>query len=261
MDLHLAGKTAVVTGASKGIGLAVTTALASEGTHVVAGSRTRTAEIESLENDGNVTFVPCDLSTAEGPVALIEAAAERGGVDILVNNAGAVTPRTGGFASISDEDWLASLTLTFLSAVRTTRAALPQLVRRGGGAVVTVSSVNAFLPDPGVVDYSAAKAALTNFCKSLSKEVAGQKIRVNTVSPGPVTTALWLADDGVASTVARVSGSTAEAVVEAAAAGSETGRFTRPDEVSDLVLYLASERAGNITGADVVIDGGLIKTL
>lgn len=261
MDLRLNGKMAVVTGASRGIGLAVARALAGEGAHVVAGSRTRSAELAALEASGDVTFVPVDLSEAAGPRALIDAAADRGGLDILVNNAGAVTPRPGGFRSVTDEDWLASLTLTFLAAVRTTRAALPQLVRRGGGNIVTVSSVNAFLPDPAVIDYCAAKAALTNFSKSLSKEVAALGIRVNTVSPGPVATALWLGEDGVAATVARERGSSAQDVVDGAAAGSETGRFTTPEEVADLVLLLASARAGNVTGADLVIDGGLIKTL
>ena len=93
-----------------------------------------------------------------------------------------------------------------MAAVRTTRAALPQLLRRGGGSIVTVSSVNAFLPDPLVVDYSAAKAALSSYCKSLSKEVGAQGIRVNTVSPGPVATALWLGEGGVAATVAGAAG-------------------------------------------------------
>lgn len=261
MDLDLAGKTAVVTGASKGIGLAVTTALVAEGAHVVAGSRTLTTELESLIPGGTVTFVPCDLATPTGPDALIAAAADLGGVDVLVNNAGSATPRIGGFASVTDDDWIATLTLNLMSAVRTTRAALPQLQRRGGGSVVTVSSVNSFLPDPAVVDYCASKAALTNFCKALSKEVARQDIRVNTVSPGPVSTALWLGEQGVATVVASVSGTTPQAVTDAAAAGSETGRFTRPEEVADLVLFLASARSGNITGADFVIDGGLIKTL
>ncbi|MCL2532872.1 MAG: oxidoreductase [Nocardiaceae bacterium] len=261
MDLELTGKTAIVTGASKGIGLAVTKALASEGAHVVAGSRTLTAELETLIPGGTVTFVPCDLATPEGPNALVAAATDLGGVDILVNNAGSATPRVAGFASVTDDDWLATLTINLLSAVRTTRVTLPHMQRQGGGSVVTVSSVNAFLPDPSVIDYCASKAALTNFCKALSKEVAQQNIRINTVSPGPVSTGLWMGEHGVATVVANVSGTTPKDVTDAAAAGSETGRFTLPEEVADLVLFLASDRAGNITGSDFVIDGGLIKTL
>jgi len=126
---------------------------------------------------------------------------------------------------------------------------------------VTISSVNAFLPDPGVIDYCAAKAALSNFCKSLSKEFGPLGVRVNTVSPGPVETALWLGDDGVAATVARATGGDPAAVAKQVAAEAATGRFTRPQEVADLVLLLASGRAGNVTGSDLVIDGGLVKTL
>ena len=126
---------------------------------------------------------------------------------------------------------------------------------------MTVSSVNAFLPDPGVIDYSATKAALTNFCKSLSKEVGPLGIRVNTVSPGPVATALWLGDHGVAATIAKASGGSADEIAKGAAADSVTGRFTEPQEVADLVLLLASDRAGNVTGTDFTIDGGLITTL
>ena len=126
---------------------------------------------------------------------------------------------------------------------------------------MTTSSVNAFLPDPAVIDYSAAKAALANFSKSLSKEVASRNIRVNTVSPGPVSTALWLGDDGVAATVARATGGDAGSVAKQAAGDAATGRFTTPEEVADLIVFLASDRAGNVTGADFTIDGGLIKTL
>jgi NAD(P)-dependent dehydrogenase (short-subunit alcohol dehydrogenase family) len=126
---------------------------------------------------------------------------------------------------------------------------------------VTTSSVNAFLPDPAVIDYGAAKAALSNFCKALSKEVGPRGIRVNTVSPGPVATALWLGGDGVAATIARASGGAPDAVAKQAADEMVTGRFTRPQEVADLVLLLASDRAGNVTGADFVIDGGLVTTL
>jgi NAD(P)-dependent dehydrogenase (short-subunit alcohol dehydrogenase family) len=178
-----------------------------------------------------------------------------------VNNVGSVHPRLDGFLPITDDDWMSTLTLNFLAAVRTTRAALPHLLGSAAGTIVTISSVNAFLPDPLVIDYSAAKAALANFCKSLSKEVGPHGVRVNTISPGPVATALWLGDEGVAATVARASGGHPDSVAEQAAQNSVTGRFTRPQEVADLVQFLASDRVGNITGADFSIDGGLITTL
>ena len=189
-----------------------------------------------------------------------EAISAFGGLDILVNNVGAARTRTGGFLSISDDDWTAALTINFLAAVRTTRAAVPHLLERRG-TIVTTSSVNSFLPDPAVVDYCAAKAALANFCKALSKEVGPHGVRVNTVSPGPVATDLWLGADGVAETVAQATGGNPDEVANQAASGMVTGRFTRPQEVADLVLLLASGRAGNVTGADFVIDGGLITTL
>ncbi|MFF3399977.1 oxidoreductase [Streptomyces sp. NPDC002659] len=260
MDLHLADKVAIVTGASKGIGLAITRALADEGAAVIAGARTLTDELSQLADGGRVRPVQVDLATPDGPAMLVDAVGT-GGLDILVNNVGAVRPRTGGFLSVTDDEWISALTINFLAAVRTTRAALPHLVERGSGAVVTVNSVNATLPDPLVIDYSAAKAALANFSKALSKEVGRQGIRVNTVSPGPVSTALWLGADGVAATVAAAHGMKPAAVADRAASQSVTGRFTRPDEVADLVVWLTGDRASNITGADFTIDGGLINTL
>lgn len=162
---------------------------------------------------------------------------------------------------MTDDDWTRTLTINFLAAVRTTRAALPHLLERGSASIVTVSSVNAYLPDPLVIDYSAAKAALANFCKSLSKEVGPRGVRVNTISPGPVSTALWLGEDGVAATVAKAGGGTADDVVQRATAEFATRRFTRPEEVADLVVLLAGDRTGNVTGADFRIDGGLVTTL
>jgi NAD(P)-dependent dehydrogenase (short-subunit alcohol dehydrogenase family) len=261
VDLELNGKVAVVTGASKGIGLAIAAALAAEGAFVVAGARDATAGLDDLAAGGRVRAVSVDLATPQGPQALVEAAADLGRLDIVVNNVGAVTPRPEGFLTITDEQWLASLTLNLLAAVRTTHSALPLMLDHDGGSIVTTSSVNAFLPDPLVLDYSAAKAALTNFCKALSKEVGPRGIRVNTVSPGPVATDLWLGSTGVAQTVAKASGASPDAVAASAASAAATGRFTRPTEVADLVVYLASARAANITGADFTIDGGLITTL
>jgi NAD(P)-dependent dehydrogenase (short-subunit alcohol dehydrogenase family) len=261
MDLQLTGKVAVVTGASKGIGLAITRALVAEGVRVVAGARDGSPELTELAAAGTVHPVLADLTSADGPAQLIaEAVRTYGGLDILVNNVGAVKPRLDGFLAITDDDWNWTLNINFLAAVRTTRAALPHLLERTPSTIVTVSSVNAVLPDPGVLDYSAAKSALASFSKSLSKEFGPRGVRVNTVSPGPVETSLWLGEHGVAATVAGTGGDAA-AVAKAVAGQSVTGRFTHPDEVADLVLLLASGRAGNVTGTDVVIDGGLITTL
>jgi NAD(P)-dependent dehydrogenase (short-subunit alcohol dehydrogenase family) len=254
MDLGLSGKVAVVTGASKGIGLAITRALVDEGARVVAGARSSSPELDELVRSGAVLFESVDLSETDAPARLVARSADWGGLDILVNNVGAVT----------DEQWLSTLNLSFLAAVRTTRAAIPLLLERDGGNVVTIGSVNAFLPDPPVVDYSAAKAAVWNLSKALSKEFGPQNIRFNTISPGPVATQLWLGENGVAATAAKNMGvdfDTARDRVVASQGGFSTGRFTQPSEVADLALILASNRAGNVTGADFLIDGGLIKTL
>jgi NAD(P)-dependent dehydrogenase (short-subunit alcohol dehydrogenase family) len=261
MNMNLAGKIAVVTGASKGIGLAISQALAEEGAYVIAGARHNTPELQALEAAGSATFIAADLSTPEGPRALVAAAAERGGVDILVNNAGAVATRFDGILSVTDEEWQDALSVNFLSAVRTTREAIPHMLTRGGGSIVNIGSVNATLPEWNLVDYSATKAALASYAKSLSKEFGSKGIRVNTVSPGPVSTDLWLAEGGVADKIAAASGATADDVVATVSAGAPTGRFTTPREVADLTVFLASSLSGNTTGADVRIDGGYVTTI
>lgn len=260
MELNLASKTAVVTGASRGIGLATVETLISEGVRVVGAARTITPE---LDKSGAIA-VAADLGTAEGVATLIDTAlAELGGIDLLVNNVGggdAVEP--AGFLDTGDAAWAAIFDVNLLSAVRATRAALPSLIERRG-SVVNVSSINSRLPAAGPVAYSAAKAALTALGKSLAEEFGPRGVRVNTVSPGVVRTAIWEDPDGFGGKVAAAAGAEHAAFLEAIpeAFGITSGRITEPREVAALIAFLLSDVAGNITGADHIIDGGTVKAL
>ncbi|MBO1738929.1 SDR family NAD(P)-dependent oxidoreductase [Leifsonia sp. TF02-11] len=220
MDLRLTGARAVVTGASRGIGLAAVRALLAEGAAVVGIARSATDETRGLEAGEGFRFLAADLADPDSAAGLRDAVG--GVVDVLVNNVGSAPPRPGGFASITDDDWLRTYELNALAAVRVTRSLLGAM--RYGGAIVNVVSENAILADPLVMDYSAAKAAALSFTKSLSKELGPRGIRVNSISPGPVATALWLGTGGVAETVSAAGGGTPEEVRHGAEQAMVTGR-------------------------------------
>ena len=258
MDLELTNKVAVVTGANKGIGLAITETLLAEGAYVVAGS----LSTENLDALDRVTAVSVNLLDADGPALLVQRAVDDyGRLDVLVNNVGAVRIRTGGFLATSDDEFEWALRMNFFTGLRAIRAALEPMLEQGSGSIVNVASVNSFFqPDAATVDYGAAKAAVVNLSKSLSQEFGPKGIRVNCVSPGQVSTDLWLGEHGVAETFAKATGVDADTIRESATAAIATGRFTTPQEVATLVTMLASDRTANVTGVNYVIDGGLIKT-
>ncbi|MEV1008462.1 oxidoreductase [Streptomyces sp. NPDC049881] len=260
MNLDLSAKTAVVTGAGRGIGLATVRALTAEGVRVAGAARTVTPELKET----GAYAVSADLSTAGGVAGFMDAAlTELGGVDLLVNNVGAGDDvRLGGFLGTDDEQWTRVFDLNLLSAVRATRAALPSLIERRG-SIVNVSSINSRLPAAGPVAYSTAKAALTALGKSLAEEFGPRGVRVNTVSPGAVRTAIWDDPDGFGGKVAAAAGVDHAAFLHGIpdAFGITTGRITEPEEVAALIVFLLSGVAGNITGADHLIDGGTVKAL
>jgi NAD(P)-dependent dehydrogenase (short-subunit alcohol dehydrogenase family) len=258
MDLELNDSVAVVTGANKGIGLAITKALVAEGAHVIAGSLS-TDNLDGLEG---VVPVAVNLMAPDGPALLVQKAIDdHGRLDVLVNNVGAVRIRLDGFLATSDEEFEWALQMNFFTGLRATRAALGPMLEQGSGSIVNVASVNSFFqPDAATIDYGAAKAAVVNLSKSLSQEFGPKGIRINCVSPGQVSTDLWLGEHGVAATIADAGGVDADTVRATAAAAIATGRFTTPEEVATLVTMLASPRTANVTGVNYVIDGGLIKT-
>ena len=266
MDLDLNGRVAVVTGASKGIGLAVARTLIEEGAHVVATSRNRSEGLDALGAD--LVHVPADLMDPGAPREVIAHAVDTfGRLDILVNNAGGPPPGTSlprfGFLDLGDGDWRDMLEFNLLSAVRACRAAIPAMLERGGGAIVNISSVHGRQPSAVNVDYGAAKAAMMNLTKALSEEFGPQGIRVNGVCPGPVRTPWWTDEGGAADILASRTGSDREGVMTTVAPEMmqlTTGRLAEPQEIADTVAFLVSPNAASTTGTEMVVDSGMMKT-
>jgi putative oxidoreductase len=259
MKLNLTGKTAVVTGASRGIGLATVRTLIDEGVRVVGAARTVTPELEQT----GACAVPADLSTAEGVSDLIAGAlAELDGIDLLVNNVGGGSHASMSFLDADDAEWTHMFDINVLSTVRTTRGALPSLIERQG-AIVNVASTLARMPSGSPVSYGSAKAVLITLGKALAEEFGPRGVRVNTVSPGMVRTTVYQDPDGPLAKFAAASDmSLADFVNQILKAQNiTTGRMSEAEEVAALIAFLLSDVAGNITGAEYVIDGGMIKTV
>lgn len=262
MDMQLAGKAAVVTGGSKGIGLAVVRQLLDEGVRVVAASRRNTPELKETA----ALHVPVDLTTAEGAMDLIErATVELGGIDILVNNVGvgdaddAVRSAMLTLLDLPDSDWQQSFDLHFYSALRVTRAALPSLLERQG-IVVNVSSIAARLAGLGPASYTASKAALNALTKLVAEQFGAKGVRAITVTPGPVSTGVFVDPDGTMARLAAAQGLARDEFVDQMMGqlGAYTGRISTPEEVARLIVFAASPN--NISGSEYLIDGGIVKS-
>ena len=256
LDLGLAGKRTLVTAGTKGIGGAVTQRFLDLGADVLAVARSRPVSLPEER------FVAADLTTREGCVAVVRAVESRWGApDILIHVLGGSSAPGGGFAALDDDAWQRELALNLFPTVRLDRALVPGMVTRGSGVVVHVTSIQRTLPLPeSTTAYAAAKAALSTYSKSLSKEVAGQGIRVVRVSPGWVETEASVALAERLATQAGTDYEGGKAIIMKSLGGIPLGRPAKPVEVADLIAFLASPLAGAITGTEHVIDGGTVPT-